>query len=128
MSSAKTFLDFVKEAKSKIEEVGISEVDALIADGYQVLDVRDSGEFMDGTIAGALNVPRGELEPAADHEMKGSEELQDRDKKWLLLCASSGRSAMAAVVLKEMGFKNIKNINGGINAWKDAGKPIMKSA
>ena len=48
------------------------------------------------------------------------EELMDRDCKWLLLCATSGRSAMAAVVMQQMGFKNVKNINGGIAAWKAA--------
>jgi rhodanese-related sulfurtransferase len=48
----------------------------------------------------------------------------DRDKKWLIFCASSGRSAMATVVLQEMGFKNVKNINGGMNAWKAAGLPV----
>ena len=61
------------------------------------------------------------MEPAADRQYAGRrDELMDRDKKWLIFCASSGRSAMATVVLQEMGFKNIKNINGGMNAWKAA--------
>ena len=94
-------------------------------EGYQVLDVREPAEFLAGTIAGALNIPRGLLEPAADRQYAGRrEELMERDKKWLLFCASSGRSAMASVVLQQMGFKNIKNINGGMNAWKVAELPI----
>lgn len=56
------------------------------------------------------------MEPATDRQYAGRrEELIDRDKKWLLFCASSGRSAMAAAVLQDMGFKNIKNINGAMN-------------
>ncbi|CAH1204161.1 Rhodanese-related sulfurtransferase [Candidatus Nitrotoga sp. BS] len=94
-------------------------------EGYVVLDVREPAEFMLGTIEGALNIPRGILEVAADRQYTGRrEELMDRDKKWLLLCASSGRSAMAAAVMQQMGFKNIKNINGGIAAWKAAGLAV----
>lgn len=126
MSSEKTMKDFVKEAKSQIEEIQIMEVESLIAEGYQVLDVREPGEYAEGTIQGAMNVPRGVLESAADREIKGSEALQDRDKKWLLLCKSSGRSAMATVALQQMGFKQVKNINGGFTAWKDAELEIVK--
>lgn len=121
MNAEKTLMDFVKQAKSQIQEIDVSEVQALLEEGYQVLDVREPAEFSAGTIAGALNVPRGILEPAADRQYAGRrDELQDRDKKWLLFCASSGRSAMAAVVLQQMGFTHIKNINGGMNAWKEA--------
>ena len=121
MSKEKTLMDFVKQAKLQIEEVDVLAVKDLLAEGYQVLDVREPAEFMAGSIEGALNIPRGLLEPSADREYAGRrEELSDRDKKWLLFCASSGRSAMAAVVLQQMGFNNIMNINGGMNAWKSA--------
>ena len=119
--SEKTLMDFVKEAKSQITEVEITEVVALLDEGYQVLDVREPAEYISGTIDGALNVPRGLLEAASDHQYPGkNQNMQDRDKKWLLLCATSGRSAMAASVMQQMGFKNVKNINGGVAAWKQA--------
>jgi len=121
MSEEKTLMDFVTQAKSQIEEIDVLAVNSLMDEGYQVLDVREPAEFIAGTIEGALNIPRGVLEPAADRHYAGRrEELMDRNKKWLLFCASSGRSAMAAVVLQDMGFTNIKNINGGLNAWKAA--------
>ena len=121
MSEEKTLVDFVTQAKSQIEEIDVLAVNSLMDEGYQVLDVREPAEFIAGTIEGALNIPRGVLEPAADRHYAGRrEELMDRNKKWLLFCASSGRSAMAAVVLQDMGFTNIKNINGGLNAWKAA--------
>ncbi len=125
MNEEKTLKDFVSAAKSKIQEVNVSEVKALLEEGYQVLDVREPAEFLSGCIEGAINVPRGILEPAADRDYPGHrQELMDRDKKWLVFCASSGRSAMATVVLHEMGFRNVKNINGGMNAWKAAGLPV----
>ncbi|MCW9046885.1 MAG: rhodanese-like domain-containing protein [Gammaproteobacteria bacterium] len=126
MSEEKTLMDFVKEAKSQITEIEVSEVVSLLDDGYQVLDVREPAEFISGTIDGAMNVPRGVIEAAADRQFPGRNvNMQDRDKKWVLLCATSGRSAMAAVALQQMGFKNIKNINGGIAAWKEAEMQVV---
>lgn len=126
MSASKTLKDFIDQAKSEIEEIEITEVGQLILEGYQVLDVREPGEYAEGSIEGAINVPRGVLEPAADLVVKGREELQDRDKKWLLFCRSSARSALATSVLQQMGFKNVKNIRGGILAWQDADMEIVK--
>lgn len=127
MSKEKTLKDFVKQAKNQIQEIEVTEVHDYLKQGYQILDVREPGEYLAGTIAGALNIPRGVLEPAADHEYAGHHaELMDRDKKWLLFCVSSGRSAMATVTLQQMGFKNVKNINGGMNAWKMAELPIVQ--
>ena len=127
MPNTKTMKDFISAAKAQIEEVEIDAVEALLAEGYQVLDVREPAEFEKGSIQGAINVPRGVLEGAADLIVKGREELQDRDKKWLLFCASSARSAMATLVLQQMGFQSVKNINGGINAWKDAEMKVVIS-
>ncbi|MGZ0080516.1 rhodanese-like domain-containing protein [Methylomonas sp. YC3] len=127
MSEEKNLKDFVKQAKNQIQEIEVTEVHDYLKQGYQILDVREPGEYLAGTIAGALNIPRGVLEPAADREYAGHHaELMDRDKKWLLFCASSGRSAMATVTLQQMGFKNVKNINGGMNAWKMAELPIVQ--
>lgn len=125
MSEEKTLMDFIQQAKSQIHEIDVLNVKSLMNEGYSVLDVREPAEFILGTIEGALNIPRGILEVAADRQYAGRrEELMDRDKKWLLFCASSGRSAMAAAVMQQMGFKNIRNINGGITAWKAAELPV----
>jgi len=126
MSEVKTLMDFVSSAKSQITEVEVSEVVALLDDGYQVLDVREPAEFASGTIDGAMNLPRGVLEAASDHQYPGKNaKMQDRDKKWLVLCATSGRSAMAVLVMQQMGFKNVKNINGGVAAWKSAEMQVV---
>lgn len=126
MSEEKTLMDFVKQAKSQITEVEVSQVVTLLDDGYQVLDVREPQEYFSGTIDGAVNVPRGILEAMADRQYPGRMEMMmDRNKKWLVLCATSGRSAMAAAVMQQMGFKNVKNINGGIAAWKSAEMQVV---
>lgn len=124
--SDKTLMDFVQNAKSQIEEIDVSQVVELLDEGYQVLDVREPAEYHAGTIDGAFNVPRGVLEAACDHQYAGrNSHMQDRDKKWLLFCATSGRSAMAALVMKQMGFRNVKNIAGGMAAWKSAEMQVV---
>lgn len=126
MNEEKTLMDFVQEAKSQIEEVEVNEVVELLDQGYQVLDIREPAEFHSGTIDSAMNLPRGVLEPACDRQFPGrSAQMQDRDKKWLTFCATSGRAALAAAVLKQMGFNNIKNINGGMAAWKSAEMQVV---
>jgi len=126
MSEEKTLMDFVKAAKAQISEVEVAEVVALLDEGYQVLDVREPAEFTSGTIDGAHNVPRGVIEAACDRQYPGrQEQMMDRDKKWLLFCATSGRSAMATAVMQQMGFKNIKNVNGGMAAWKMAEMQVV---
>ncbi len=124
----KTLMDFVKEAKSHIREVDADEAEQLIAQGYRVLDVREPVEYLSGAIEGALHVPRGILEAAADRKYEGANpELRDhRDDPWLVVCRSGARAAMAADVLQQMGFSNVVNLNGGMMAWTKAGKPVVQ--
>ena len=127
---AKTLMDFVKEAKSKINEVEVSDVQSLVAQGYRIIDVREPMELNAGYITGSINIPRGVLEPTVDLANKdGNKELQNgRDNDWLVLCRTGGRSAMATVVLQEMGFNNVKNIIGGMTAWNNASLPLEGSS
>ena len=59
MNAEKTLLDFVKQAKSSIQEIEVSDVQTLLEEGYQVLDVREPVEFSAGTIAGAFAENQG---------------------------------------------------------------------
>jgi rhodanese-related sulfurtransferase len=125
---AKTLMDFVRDAKSKIIEVSVQDAQDLLAKGYQVVDVREPGEFEQGHIAGSINVPRGVLESVVDLANKdGNPNLQQgRDNKWLVLCRTSGRSAMATDVMQQMGFSDVINIAGGITAWNEANLPTVR--
>ena len=119
-------MDFVKDAKSRIQEVNIEDVSTLQTEqGYGVLDVREVDEYERGTIPGSVHVPRGMIEAFCDHNYPSKRaELQDRDHPWLILCATGGRAAMACDVMQQMGFTNVKNINGGMAAWKEAEKQV----
>lgn len=120
-------MDFVKDAKSRIKEVDINEAEQLMTQGYKVLDVREPGEFLSGAVDGAMNIPRGTLEAAADLQYPGANpELRDaRNSQWLIMCRTGGRSAMATDVLQKMGFTDVVNIMGGMTAWTENNKPVV---
>ena len=127
MSEVKTLMDFVKAAKSRIQEIGIEDVTEYQAQGYGLLDVREYEEYEQGTLPDAVNIPRGMIEAACDANYPSHKsEMLDRDHPWLILCATGGRSAMVADVMQQMGFTNVKNINGGIAAWKEAEKLVIR--
>lgn len=120
---SKGLMDYVQEAMAQIEKVDVSEAKNLVAKGYKILDVREPGEYLLSAIPGAINIPRGVLEPAADLNYPGANPmLRDaREDHWLVVCKSGGRAALATQTLKEMGFQNVVNMVGGMDAWEQAG-------
>lgn len=112
--------DLVTDAKTLIQEVSIEEADAAIRDASALIDVREKDEFEAGHIPGAIHIPRGMLE----FKLSNTPELSARDLKLVLYCKTSGRAALAACALQDMGYMNVKSIDGGFEAWNGAGKPV----
>ena len=121
--SAKTANDFVKEAKAEIENLSPEQVKEELDGGATLIDIREAEELeSNGKIAGSTHAPRGMLEWYADENLPNYHKAEfDKDKRIILHCAGGGRSALATKTLKEMGYKNIAHLDGGIAAWKDAG-------
>ena len=91
-----------------------------------VVDVRDAPEVeKSGKIAGAVHVSRGMLEFRADPESPYHDKNFAKDKTVILYCASGGRSALAAKVLKDMGFDQVYNV-GAFKDWVESGGAIDK--
>jgi len=91
-----------------------------------VVDVRDAPEVeKSGKIAGALHVSRGMLEFRADPESPYHDKNFAKNKTVILYCASGGRSALAAKVLKDMGFGQVYNA-GAFKDWVESGGAIEK--
>lgn len=92
--------------------------DRLHEPGAQLIDARTPGEFNSGHLANAINLDwsAGQLEAAVA--------TIDRSKPVLLYCASGRRSAAAREFLTEKGFKDVVDLQGGINAWADAGMEV----
>jgi rhodanese-related sulfurtransferase len=63
-----------------------------------------------------------------EFKLSSNPELSARDLKIVLYCKTSGRAALAACALHDMGYLNTKSIAGGFDAWVAAGKPVAKPA
>ncbi|GAB4083166.1 rhodanese-like domain-containing protein [Modestobacter muralis] len=81
----------------------------------RVLDVREPDEVATGAIAGSVNIPLGELAARQD-------EL-DPATPVITVCQGGGRSQKAAEALSAAGYR-VSNLDGGMNAWIQDGKPV----
>lgn len=120
----KTAHDLVMAAKTRIHEIRPEEAEKTLSNTDVLIDIREADEFQAGHLAGALLIPRGILE----FKLSNSPELTARDLKIMLYCKTSGRAALAALSLKEMGYLNVTSIAGGFDAWQTAGKPVVVPA
>lgn len=124
----KSATELVKAAKQEIENLLPEQAHAEIAAGNViVIDVREPEEInQNGKIDGSINAPRGMLEFYADSSLPYHKPEFNKEKRIILYCASSGRSALAVKTLKEMGYDKVAHIEGGINAWKTSGLPVVQ--
>ncbi len=118
----KTAHDLVIAAKSRVREVPIEQAEQALLRADVLLDVRDADEFANGHLPGAIHVSRGLLE----FKLSATPALAARDLKVVLYCKTSGRAALAAAVMQDMGYLDVASIAGGYDAWFAAGKPVVK--
>ena len=81
-------------------------------ENIHLLDVREPSENADFNIGGTL-LPLGEI------RNMNTEAIDDwKDEEIVAYCRSGNRSGVAAQFLEQMGFKNVKNLVGGMIAWR----------
>jgi rhodanese-related sulfurtransferase len=128
MPVTKTVKMLVAEAKQQTKSISPADAHHRQQAGDAILiDIRDIRELQrDGRIEGAFHAPRGMLEFWADPDSPYHKEIFATKGELVLFCASSWRSALAAKTLQDMGFSNIRDMDGGFTAWKTASLPITK--
>ena len=115
---AKSFQDIMAEARKEISEVSAQQVNELLKNNGKspvLLDVRESDEWRQGHLEGALSLPRGFL------EIKVETALPNKETPIIAYCAGGVRSLLAAKAMKEMGYQNVSSMAGGYAAWKNGG-------
>ena len=83
----------------------------------QLIDVRTPGEVKKGYLKSAKNLN------LFDDDFKQQLEKLDKKKPVYVYCHSGGRSSECAGMLKEMGFKNVTDMDGGFSKWQKSGLP-----
>ena len=102
-------------------DLSVSEFTGKVAEqGIVTLDVRTPGEFNEGHIEGAqlIDFQSGNFE----NEIAAL----DKSKTYAVYCRSDNRSGQAVKVMREAGFNNLYNLNGGVIDWANAGLPLVK--
>ena len=122
MKTAKSYLE---EANATVPRISSEDAVKIHAAGNGVfVDVRDSSDIAkSGTIAGALRIPRGFIEFAADPEMGFHNAALQKDADIYLVCGLGGQAALSGKTLMEMGYTSVTNV-GGFNSWKEAGGSV----
>ncbi|WP_313074391.1 rhodanese-like domain-containing protein [Melaminivora sp.] len=119
----KTALELVAEAKARVHELSVAEAAQAVAAADVLIDVREPDEYRQGHLPGAVNMPRGLLE----FQLSSNPACQNTDLNVLLYCKTSGRAALAACAMQDMGYRNVRSIAGGYDAWAAAGQPVQQS-
>ncbi|NLD68438.1 MAG: rhodanese-like domain-containing protein [Limnobacter sp.] len=86
--------------------------------GAVIVDVRPAAEFAAGHLPNARNIPLSDLEKRAG-------ELP-ANKPVLVCCASGVSSGKASALLRRNGREEVFNLAGGLQAWRQAGLPVVK--
>lgn len=122
----KTTAQLIAEARAAIDNLTPDQVQSEVAKGAVLVDVREDAERAQRAIPGSLHVTRGMLEFKADPASPAHLPQLDPNRRVILHCASGGRSALAAMTLKQLGFDHVAHLDGGMGAWIAAGKPVVK--
>lgn len=103
---------------ASVEQIGAADLQSRLgaAPAPFVLDVRTAEEYaQDGHIAGSVLIPLQELDQRLGELPK--------DQPIVCVCRSGNRSGQACDLLARQGFTRLSNMQGGMNAWKQAGYP-----
>jgi glyoxylase-like metal-dependent hydrolase (beta-lactamase superfamily II)/rhodanese-related sulfurtransferase len=124
MSGAKSVVQLLAEATASVPFMSLAELKTQIEkrrNDLIVLDVREKDAFAAGHIPGARNVPRGQL------EIRVNDEFPDPTMRIICACEFGKISTLAALTLRELGFRRSLALDGGMKAWREAGYPLEKA-
>jgi len=125
----KHFVELVEECLPRIREVFPWDMEDLLKEKPDALlvDTREPYEFEAMRIEGSINVPRGILESACEwgYEETVPELVEARERPVVLICRSGNRSALAADVLQQMGYKDVVSLKTGLRGWNDYELPLV---
>ena len=126
----KKYMDYVAEAAEGETEVMPWDLDEELEEGAAplMLDIREPYEFDCMHINGSHNVPRGVLESACewDYEETIPELVKAREREIVVVCRSGHRSLLAAKILMEMGYANVRSLKTGLRGWNDYEMPLVR--
>jgi glyoxylase-like metal-dependent hydrolase (beta-lactamase superfamily II) len=121
LAGARTVEQLLAEAAARVPFMSLQELHDRVAQGDAdliVLDVREREAYLAGHVPGAQHLPRGQL------ELRVNEALADPTRRIVTCCEHGRISTLAAATLRELGFMRAVGLDGGLQAWREAGYPL----
>jgi rhodanese-related sulfurtransferase len=105
------------------ERITVEDARKLQTEGVPVIDVREADEYAEGHVVGAPLIPHKSVYERAEEvgQVTGG-----KDEPVMFICKKGQRSAVAAEFAAAAGFTKLYNIEGGTDAWIEAGLPTEK--
>jgi len=125
MSGGRTVAQMLADAAASVPFMALAELKARLDAGAAnliVLDVRERDAYEAGHVPGARLLPRVQLELRVDRE------LPDPTRPIVTCCELGLVSTLAASTLRDMGFRHVIALDGGMAAWREAGFPVARGA
>jgi molybdopterin/thiamine biosynthesis adenylyltransferase/rhodanese-related sulfurtransferase len=116
-----SYRELLTRARARIGEIQPDEAEPRLGDAT-FLDVREQDEYDEGTIPGAVFIPRGHLESQAESR------LGPKDTPLVVFCAAGNRSVFATETLEQLGYTDVVSLAGGFGRWKNEGRPWITPA
>ncbi len=118
------FLKLVQDAKTRIRECTVEDVQRRLAAGesFVLIDVREESEWAKDHLPGAIHLSKGIIE--RDIEAK----IPDPHTPIVVYCGGGYRSALVADNLQKMGYDNVLSMDGGHRGWKERGLPLVSGS
>lgn len=120
-----TVAELVANASRSLVSITPQGVRDGVAAGAVLVDIREEDELrIVGWIRDSVWAPRGMLEFWADPSDRRHRVEFDPRRSLILYCSTGERSALAASSLRSLGYRDLRRLAGGIEAWKRDGLPV----
>ena len=128
----KTFSGMVEKSREGLEIIDSHALNNMIEnkEDMVIIDVNDKEDVdQRGMVEGALNISLGTLYYKADENVPEDfkdQRIQDRNKKVVVTCGLGLCAAIGGKLLKDMGFKDVSLLEGGVTKWQEDGYKLKK--
>ncbi|MDP9271451.1 MAG: rhodanese-like domain-containing protein [Chloroflexota bacterium] len=126
MTKRQTIGELLEVARARLDRLSPDAAHREHLDGALLVDTRSQELRREtGIIPGSVHVPLSvlfwRLDPSSETR---DEDLADLDRRVVLICAHGYSSSLAAATLQELGFAQATDVEGGFEAWANAGLPV----
>jgi rhodanese-related sulfurtransferase len=130
MRSRTTIDELLANARQGLVRLGPTDAREAVQAGAVLIDIRSETQIArDGVVPEAIVIPRNVLEwrldPSSTHRHPNAPGL---DGHVIVMCDAGYQSSLAAATLQELGFARATDLDGGFQAWREAGLPVQQGA